>query len=164
MDETAFQRFYVDTAPALRAYIYGACGNLDLANDILQESFCRVLARNPSLDGKQMTAYLYKTATSLLTDHWRKRQREQRWQGRMRDTHAALPDSDLKHDMMRIFQELKPRQQLLLWLAYANGWTHEEIAEQLGLKARSVRVLLFRARKKLAALLQREGLAPEVQE
>jgi RNA polymerase sigma-70 factor (ECF subfamily) len=43
----------------------------------------------------------------------------------------------------------------LLWLAYAQGHAHSEIAETLGVKTASVKLLLFRARRKLAALLRR---------
>jgi RNA polymerase sigma-70 factor (ECF subfamily) len=42
----------------------------------------------------------------------------------------------------------------MLWLAYAQGLTHVDIAGALGVKAASVRLLLFRARQKLAALLR----------
>ena len=46
----------------------------------------------------------------------------------------------------------------MLWLAYVEGFTHREIGVQLGLGADSVRQLLFRARRKLAALARQ----PEV--
>jgi RNA polymerase sigma-70 factor (ECF subfamily) len=48
---------------------------------------------------------------------------------------------------------LKPRERALLWLAYAQGSSHREIADVLGLKAGSIKLLLFRARRKLAAML-----------
>ena len=48
---------------------------------------------------------------------------------------------------------LKPRERDLLWLAYAQGSSHQEIAESLGLKTSSIKLLLFRARRRLAALL-----------
>ena len=48
----------------------------------------------------------------------------------------------------------------MLWLAYAQGSTHRDIAGTLGVKAASVRLLLFRARHKLAELLRgRHGAA-----
>ena len=40
----------------------------------------------------------------------------------------------------------------MLWLAYAEGASHREIADTLGLKAASMKLLLFRARRKLAEL------------
>ena len=51
---------------------------------------------------------------------------------------------------------LKPRERAMLWLAYAQGSTHRDIASTLGVKAQSVRLLLFRARHKLADLLRGE--------
>jgi RNA polymerase sigma-70 factor (ECF subfamily) len=46
----------------------------------------------------------------------------------------------------------------MLWLAYAEGASHREIADALGLRPGSLKPLLFRARRKLAALL---GRGPE---
>jgi RNA polymerase sigma-70 factor, ECF subfamily len=48
---------------------------------------------------------------------------------------------------------LKPRERALLWLAYAQGSSHREIAASLGVRAGSIKLLLFRARRRLAALL-----------
>ena len=48
---------------------------------------------------------------------------------------------------------LKPRERAMLWLAYTEGSTHREIADTLGLTPRSVKLLLFRARRRLAGLL-----------
>jgi len=50
---------------------------------------------------------------------------------------------------------LKPREREILWLAYAEGASHKEIADVLGLRAPSVHLLLFRARQKMLKLLRR---------
>jgi len=62
--------------------------------------------------------------------------------------------------MMRVFSELKPQERALLWLAHVEGSSHEEIGEALDVKTKSVKVMLFRARKHLGALLSKKGLAP----
>jgi RNA polymerase sigma-70 factor (ECF subfamily) len=49
--------------------------------------------------------------------------------------------------------QLTRRERDLLWLAYAQGSSHEEIAASLGLKTASIKALLFRARRRLAVLL-----------
>jgi DNA-directed RNA polymerase specialized sigma24 family protein len=41
----------------------------------------------------------------------------------------------------------------MLWLAYAHGCSHEEIARVLGLKTSSLKALLHRARQRLAGFL-----------
>jgi RNA polymerase sigma-70 factor (ECF subfamily) len=48
---------------------------------------------------------------------------------------------------------MKPRERAMLWLAYAEGASHEEIAGAIGVQTGSMKALLFRARRKLAALL-----------
>lgn len=78
---------------------------------------------------------------------------------------ADLPSEDqcvtsvpLRSDLGRALSRLKPRERQLLWLAYAEGASHKEIAKVSGMKAASVRPLLFRARKKLLDLLGASGI------
>ena len=67
----------------------------------------------------------------------------------------------MRRELAKGLEALEPRQRALLWLAYAEGFEHREIAEMLGLRQNSVRVLLFRARKKLAETLGRLGFSAE---
>jgi RNA polymerase sigma-70 factor (ECF subfamily) len=61
--------------------------------------------------------------------------------------------------LARALEGLKPRERELLWLAYAEGASHKEIAQVLGVRAGSVRLLLFRARRKVMKVLRlNEGL------
>ena len=60
--------------------------------------------------------------------------------------------------MAKILAELKARDRALLWLAYVEGESHEEIAASLGVGRRGVKVMLFRARRRLRDLLQARGL------
>ena len=174
MDAAAFQVFYVKTAPGLRGYIRRASGNEALADDILQESYLRFLRadlsqfRDAQFRNAQFSdvtradaplkAYLYKIASSLLVDHWRRVKRERRWSlwNFLGGEPVTNPKSE--SDAMRFFRRLKPQEQLLLWLAYVEGFDHREIAAALRLKEKSVRVVLFRARKKLARTLEDAGL------
>jgi len=56
--------------------------------------------------------------------------------------------------MRQAFQQLKARERQLLWLAYVEGSSHKEISEATGLRHTSIRLLLFRARHKLASLIR----------
>ena len=65
-----------------------------------------------------------------------------------------------RSDLGRALAQLKPRERELLWLAYVEGSSHKEIAEMVGLRSGSVRLLLFRARHKLADVLRETGVQP----
>ncbi len=165
MDEVAFQVFYQRTAPGLRSYIHRSAGSADLTDDILQDAFLRFLRVAPGdLEPSQQKAYLYKIASSLLVDHWRRLNREQRWDwkafvGKERTTDTQL---ELGHDVSEVFRTLKPQQRSLLWLAYVEGFEHREIASMLGLRENSVKVLLFRARRRMAETLRKKGFGPKM--
>jgi RNA polymerase sigma-70 factor (ECF subfamily) len=59
--------------------------------------------------------------------------------------------------------KLSPRDRQMLWLAYVEGASHQEVAKALGLRTASVRSMLFRARQRLAGQLQARGLHPEME-
>ena len=162
MDEEAFRVFYQEMAGKLWAYIHRAANDTALADDILQDAFIRFLYKSPaSLDERQRKTYLYRTATSLLADHWRSLQRGRRWSIKSLFEDKVPPPSHLVHDIPRLFAQLKPQQRSLLWLAYVEGFDHREIASVLQLRERSVRVLLYRARKEMAGILISHGLGPQ---
>jgi RNA polymerase sigma-70 factor (ECF subfamily) len=166
MDHAAFRELYEHAAPRLRGYLRRAAGpgsDSALADDLLQESFLKLL--NTALpapvlaDERQLRAYLYRIATNLLNDHWRRAQRERRWSlltFSRGERAAAQPEGTeyLSMDMARAFAQIKPQEQSLLWLAYVEGFDHSEIATALSVGERSVRVLLHRARRRLAQLLK----------
>ncbi len=56
-------------------------------------------------------------------------------------------------------QSMRPRDRQLLWLAYAEGYSHREIADITGLAVASIRLLLFRARRKIARFLRAQNSA-----
>jgi RNA polymerase sigma-70 factor, ECF subfamily len=172
MDEASFQAFYRKHGRALWSYLCRMVGNQAHADDLVQEAFCKFLvAPVGSLDEAAQRAYLFRIATNLVIDQWRKRTREQQALDQFAPSFtpspsssagtaagAALEGQGLSIDMARTFAELKPRERALLWLAYVEGSEHDEIASSLGLKPKSIRVLLFRARHRLAGLLKKKGL------
>ena len=161
MDEPKFEAFYRKTAGRLWSYIFRMTGDAATADDLLQKTFYRFLRSNPAIaDEDHLRHYVFKTATNLVFDHFRevKRHRE----APLSVEAGPSAGFDVRHDMMRVFAELKPQERALLWLAHVEGSSHEEIADALGLKAKSIKVLLFRARKRLGEMLTKRGLAPEI--
>jgi RNA polymerase sigma-70 factor, ECF subfamily len=157
--EQEFVRLYERSAPALRSYLRLLCRDAGLADDLLQDGFLRMLRVDVSrLEEHQLKSYLYKAATSAAMDHFRARKRELHGLGDLQGESHFHVDLDLPHDMNQALRTLKPQQHVLLWLAYVEGFEHREIAPLFGLSEKSVRVVLFRARQQLAAVLKEREL------
>ena len=165
MDEDAFRAFYERTARSLWAYLSRMTGDRQVCDDLLQESYYRFLRAGlvPANEAHRRN-YLFRIATNLVKDARRRRQVDSVPLTEPSEVSAA--DEDVaghvqrRSDLARGLAQLKPRERDLLWLAYAQGSSHREIAETLGLKPGSVKLLLFRARRRLAALLRGPGVAP----
>ena len=155
MDEQTFHALYAATAKPLWAYIARLSGSPDVANDLLQETYCRFLT-GANVELAEAKPYLFRIATNLLHDRWRKGE-DTRWS---EPSEIAFEhDLDTQIDVHDLMQQLKPRERQLLWLAYVEGMTHSEIAKSTGLRSMSVRILLFRARQRAAELLGRKERA-----
>jgi len=160
LDEGAFCAFYDRTARPLWAYASRVSGSAHVADDVLQESYYRLLrAGVPWQSEIHCRRYLFRIATNLLTDRrWRRSSREvplpdPGTAAEPRAAGDAVGGAERRADVGRALARLRPRERQLLWLAYAEGASHREIAEALGLATGGIRVLLFRARRRMAELL-----------
>jgi RNA polymerase sigma-70 factor, ECF subfamily len=156
MDEELFRAFYDRTAKALWAYLAHVTGDPHTADDLLQESYYRLLRTNFDWESDaHRRHYLFRIATNLAHDSRRRSHRLVSQETMPELSHAPRVEEDTQRraDLSRAMAHLRPRDRAMLWLAYAQGASHREIADSVGVKAASVKLLLFRARRKLAALL-----------
>jgi len=160
MDEEAFRAFYERTARGIWAYLARATGDRHLADDLLQETFYRFLRAAATHQSEAHRRHsLYRIATNLARDARRRNLLRNPFGAACDDIERVASQGDQagateRHtDFTRAMSSLKPRERAMLWLAYAEGASHGEIAGILGLRRGSLKPLLYRARQKLAALL-----------
>ena len=138
------------------------CRDRALADDLMQEAFLRMLRIDlPDLEEPELRSYLYKAARSAMVDHFRSSERDRRFAA---DVAAEAPvgeTPELPLDMERALGELRERDRQLLWLAYVEGFSHREIAGLIEVNEKSVRVLLLRARERMAKVLADQGIGRE---
>jgi RNA polymerase sigma-70 factor (ECF subfamily) len=160
MDEETFRSFYTRTSNMLWAYLSRATGSAQTADDLLQESYYRLLRANVTFESDDHRRhYLFRIAANLVRDGYRRRRPDHQLDEREGAELAAAGDlaqqTQQRTDLQRAMAQLTQRERDLVWLAYGQGSSHQEIAGALGLKTASIKPLLFRARKKLAKLLSR---------
>jgi RNA polymerase sigma-70 factor, ECF subfamily len=159
MDEDTFRAFYTRTSGALWAYLARATGDPAAADDLLQESYYRLLRTTIAFESDDHRKnYLFRIATNLIRDRFRRpridnAQLPEHSEGDIPASGDLAQQTQQREDLARAMAQLNDRERQLVWLAYGQGSTHEEIAAALGLKTGSIKPLLFRARRKLAGIL-----------
>jgi RNA polymerase sigma-70 factor (ECF subfamily) len=163
MTEEAFRSFYELTARPVRVYLARMTNDDRLADDLLQETYYRFLRSTVAFENDDhRRRYLYRIATNLIHDH-RRRPRVEVEASPAADALPAFSDPHVAEraarriDLQRAMARLTARERSMLWLAYALGWSHEEIAESIGVKTGSMKPMLHRARRRLASLLNNGG-------
>jgi RNA polymerase sigma-70 factor, ECF subfamily len=153
MSEDEFRAFYDRTARPVWAYLVRMTGESHLADDLLQEAYYRFYRAGAAYENESHRRNsLFRIATNLARDSGRRKRR---------GIDVEIPDDlravdarpDERTDLARAMAKLKPMQREILWLAYGQGSSHAEIAEIVGVSSKSIKSLLFRARRRLAELL-----------
>lgn len=161
MDEETFRALYDRTSRALWAYLSRITGSPDAADDLLQETYYRFLrAQGRHENEAHRRNSLFRIATNLARDGWRRGAHARMVPlpdtpgGELRAVGDVAGDAQRRTDLSRALLHLSPRERAMLWLAYAHGSSHRDIASTVGVKAASVKLLLFRARRKLALVMR----------
>lgn len=134
------------------------------ADECFQETFLAALGVSNRQSVRNWPALLQRLATSRAIDRLRKRLRRReevidsdtaKAGGIDPSEHAELVE--LSAALQSAVTQLPARQAEVFWLSEMADWNHQQIAEQLGISAGSVAVILHRARQKLQELLKMQS-------
>jgi RNA polymerase sigma-70 factor, ECF subfamily len=148
--------------PSLRAFAISLCGNVDRADDLVQETLLRALANlNSFTPGTNMTAWLFTILRNYFRTDYRKRRREvEDPDGSYEEALISSPDQirNIEICELRNALDLLPfEQRESLILVAASGFSYEETAQICGCAVGTIKSRVNRARNRLAEILSVEG-------
>ena len=162
--ELACRLFYRRWSPRLSRFLLHATGCRESADDLLQETFLRVLRAAPRFEPRgSAAAWVYRIAANLAYSHWRQ-QRRGAWlqpleyDGLEVPAPAANPEQDrLRRTWMREAQQaverLSENHRLVFLLKIDLTLTYEEIGEVLGCPTGTAKSRFHHAVRKLRVVL-----------
>jgi RNA polymerase sigma factor (sigma-70 family) len=158
-----FDALYDEVFPALYRYCHRLTGDADVAEDVAQEAFVRMLERAVAGDLPALRVWLFKVATHAIRDRWRVSSNRERLLAIHPVTPSAVPDpaSELERGrqvaaVRRALDTLDGRDRELL-LMREEGFSYREIADAVGVSATSVGTLLVRAQKRFTDAWNERG-------
>jgi RNA polymerase sigma-70 factor (ECF subfamily) len=148
--------------PSLRAFAISLSGNVDRADDLVQETLLRAIANIDSFQpGTNMSAWMFTILRNLFRSEYRKRRRE------VEDTDGSYADSLKSHpeqgshlefkEFKSALAKLPPDQREALILVGASGFSYEEAAAICECAVGTIKSRVNRARTRLADLLSIES-------
>lgn len=152
-----FHDLYRHHAEHVYRFAYWLSGDADLARDIVSDTFARIWVSAPEVRVETARAYLLAIARNLFLHHQRRRKRQAPLEGI--DPAVDSPDagiearSELDH-VLSCIQRLPEGERTALLLHGTEGLSYAETARVLGKSEGAVRVLVHRARRKLARIVQ----------
>jgi len=159
---TAVRDDMLAAVPRLRAFSISLCGNVDRADDFVQETLLLALANiNSFQPGTNLGAWLFTILRNLVRSDYRKRRREvEDIDGTYVDSLKSPPQqhSRLELEEVRVaLTKLPSTQREALLLVSASGFTYGEAAAICEISIGTVKSRVNRARTRLSVLLALDG-------
>jgi RNA polymerase sigma-70 factor (ECF subfamily) len=160
--DTTLRDQMLSAVPSLRAFAISLSGNVDRADDLVQETLLRAIANIESFQpGTNMSAWLFTILRNLFRSEYRKRRRE------VEDTDGSYAESLMSQteqsshlefkEFRAALAKLPPDQREALILVGASGFSFEEAAAICECAVGTIKSRVNRARNRLADLLAIEG-------
>jgi RNA polymerase sigma-70 factor (ECF subfamily) len=157
----------IEFLPRLRRFAYALTRNMDLADDLVQETCARALAHADKwTSGTRLDSWLYRIAQNIWIDQGRL----QRGRGETAEMDLAanvagfdgrtVTESRLTLDFIdKCMDRLPKDQQTLIALVCVDGLSYKEAAEVLQLPIGTVMSRLARARQALSGFMTEEPIS-----
>ena len=162
-EQRAQYRLYSQYVDTMYNTAYRYCFNKVVTEDILQITFTKVFASIQQYDAEKgsLKSWIRRICINTTADVLKREAKwEPLWDGGWEvageNIHLGQFDAEF---LLKLIEKLPPEQRPIFNLYEIEGYSHEEIAQIMGINVNSCRVYLSRAKKKLRkAIEQLEGV------
>jgi RNA polymerase sigma-70 factor (ECF subfamily) len=156
-----FETLYRQHASAVFRFAWGLCGNRSCAEDLVSETFVRLLTKAPHIRTRTALAYLLAVARNTYLKGQRKQGREvelpEEITGPDSDPEGRIDDRARLETVITALGDLPETQRAALLLRIDHELPYEEIAAALAISVGAAKVRVHRARLRLAQVLEKTG-------
>lgn len=157
IDETRFKNIFYDYYDILYSGFYKRTQSDVISQDLVQLTFVKFWRYRDSFNPElSIEVQLFRKGKQIYIDWLRKEARDREMISNLR-YHQTIPmeelSIDLKDSLRNAINQLPPTRQKIFHLAYLEGYSHKEIAEQLNISVRTVETHIYKALKQLRKIL-----------
>jgi RNA polymerase sigma-70 factor (ECF subfamily) len=157
-DERALRALWSQHAPHIDAVVRRLAGDPDLAEDIAQEVWIQIFRALPTYRGEsQFGTWAHRIAVNRTLNALRRTRRLTKIETEMEEETVSVDHAGDRAMLRSVIDaaaaQLSPGARTVFLMHDVEGYTHEEIATELGITAGGSKSQLFKARAKLRRLL-----------
>lgn len=158
-DNKAFEQLLAKALPRVQAIAWRIVKSQAEAEDIAQETFLRLWTQAPTLGDVPVEPWLYRVASNLAIDRYRRKKPElmdvlpEHADGAA-DAEERLRGAQLSSEVDAAIAQLPERQRLAVILVHFEQVSQKVAAETLGISVDALESLLARARRSLKEMLK----------
>jgi RNA polymerase sigma-70 factor (ECF subfamily) len=153
----------------LEAFLFRLCGQSDLAEDLSQEAFVRVIRSLDRFDERfRFSTWLFTIGKRLLVNHQQKMKPtpdSEMVEYRAGDARTPATETEEIERTQRVTQLVgvalealvSPQREIVL-LFHQQGWSVQQIATELSMPEGTIKSHLFRARRRMLEAIERSGV------
>ena len=150
-----FEAVYESHTKAIYKFLFWRTKDTHLSEDLTSSTFEKAWTSRESFHGGSVQAWLYRIARNVLIDHWRKKKElfvddvdslaadDRPSTGELLDKKAQLLD------LRQALDKLPDEMHSVVTMRFLEGLSCRQVAEKLNLSESNVRVMQYRALKKL---------------
>ena len=158
-DSVPLKQALLGLIPNLRAFAVSLCGDIERADDLVQESLLKAWNHLDSFqEGTNLRAWLFTILRNTYFSECRRRRREVEDRDGTKAAELAVHPDQQGHldmqDFRRALNILPPDQREALVLVGAAGFSYEEAATISGCAVGTIKSRVSRARSRLAEVMQ----------
>jgi RNA polymerase sigma-70 factor (family 1) len=158
IDEKQFKQFYTEAMPQVRTFIHAKCKDLELAQDIAQESFVKLWNNKEKIELPKAKSYLFTVANNLFYDHTRHQKVVHNYESIYRvdrdhvDPQYQIEMQEFKQKLDRTIDSMPDGVREVFLLSRVEKMTYAQIADSLELTVKAIEKRMQRALEIIATL------------
>ncbi len=169
-DDSGIVELIRDYKDGLILYLFGICGNITSAEELMEETFAKIAIRKPRFKGNSsFKTWLYAIGRNVAVDHLRRESKRQHIPidefteilADAEELEASYIKEERRIILHRVMSRLSPDYRQVLWLVYFEDLSNADVAVVMKKNRRQIENLLYRAKLSLKSELEKEGFVYE---
>jgi len=157
-NEQEFKEFYLECFPGLRIFIFAKCNNIELSEDIAQESFIRIWKNSDKIEKDKVRSYLFTVANNLFLDHIRHEKVKTNYTSAytfrkdLVDPQYLIEMDEFRTKLESTINSMPENAKVVFLMNRMEKMTYQQIADSLNLSVKAIEKRMQKALKIMATI------------